>query len=182
MTLTGPVFPFLSEAVTTVALQLLVLLTSLISLLISHQQFRNLNIQNGKKISRPLVINFIFQLFITVIVINNYFIIVPLQYYYLAAIPFLINVSLCLLIWVWSFPKNQIKNDLPLGIYIFFAFLFYLFELSFRYIIQIKNFNTTSFFVSLLTFLSILFILACMLLLLIKRNTNWLAGILFGIF
>ena len=182
MLITGPFFSFLADPRTSVALQLFVLLTIIISTVIFHQQKQNLNFQNGKKISQFLTGNLVFQFFITIIVLSNYFSGFLTQNSLFSTIPLFINISLCAFVWLWSFPDPSSKNDLPLAIYIFLAFILFTLDLSFRYIIQVSNINFSYLLLSLLTFISILFILTGLLVILFKHRKNWLAGILFSMF
>lgn len=182
MLINGITFSFLADPSTNVALQLLVLLTIILSTVIFHQQKKKLENENGKKISRFLAGNLVFQIFITIIVVSiSLTDPTPLNSYY-SVIPFLLNISLSSFVWVWSFPDHSFKNDLPLVIYLFLAFVLFILNLSLRYIIQVSNFNFSYLLLTLLTFISILFILAGLLVILFKHRKNWLAGILFSLF
>ncbi len=182
MLINGTTFPFFADPSINVALQLLVLLTIIISTVFFHQQKKKLENENGKKISRFLAGNLVFQIFITIIVVSNSLTDPTSLNSYYSAIPFLLNISLCSFVWVWSFPDHSFKNDLPLAIYIFMAFVLFILNLSFRYIIQVSNFNFSYLLLTLLTFISILFILAGLLVILFKHRNNWWAGILFSLF
>ncbi len=181
MLITGPSFSFLADIKISVVLQLLVLLTIIISTIIFHQQKKKLN-KNGKNIFRFLAGNLIFQFLITVIVIINFLSGLSTLNSFNSAIPFMISISLCTFVWVWCFPNPSFKNNLPLATYIFLAFILLILDLSTHYNIQVSNLNFSYLMLSLLTFISILLILAGLLIILFKHRNNWLAGFLFSLF
>lgn len=181
MSISLPAFSFLTDPSTSVALQLLVLLTIIISTVIYHQQKKKFNNLDGKKISRFLAGNLVFQILITIIVVSNFRNSLPSLNSFHSSIPFMINILLSAFVWVWCFPDPSFKNDLPLIIYTFLAIILFILDFSFRYLIQISNINISHLLLSLLTSISILFIMAGILVILLKHRNNWLAGILFSL-
>jgi hypothetical protein len=182
MLISVPYSVFSADPRVSVALQFLIILMSLISLVIFHQQKKYFKIQNGKKPQFFLVMGVVFQSLVTIIMVNNFLANTHTLNCFIFSIPFLIISLLCGFVWIWCFPNPSFKNFWPFVLYTIFVCVLYILGLSAQYLIQINNINTSLAILSTLSFISILFILAGILIILIKHMGNWFAGFLFAVF
>ena len=173
-------FPSTLEIINLNSLQLLALLLVFVPLIHFFQMNKVQDKKNSVRTVHFLQVAFAIQIVLTVILLLGLENARSLKIIG-AIFPYFIFLSICILAWVWGFPKPNPKVDFIFYAYLIITLLLFFLEITFSFFIQIVNLNIPSLMNLLLAFVSFVFLLFVIIILLAKRPGNWFAGILFAL-